>query len=433
MTTTETRLVGATVVVLDEAGTIIPDGEVAYSGSALTYVGARRGPGGREVSGRVIMPGIVNAHTHSGMMALRGLSDDKDLASWLGDMRAIESRMTAADHHWALKLAMVEMLRSGTIGFIDMFRWDAALLGDVRAAGMRVNAAPGVFGYDAVGYPAASADDGRAVLALTEALAADFAGDDLVRVSFGPHAVYTCGPAVLQDVAARAARAGIGVHVHLSEDATEVDGARAQYGATPIAHAQAQGLFEVPVHVAHATKATDADIAILARHGATVSHNPVSNLKLGSGIPPIPAMLRAGVRVALGTDSVASNNTLDMFEEIKTGALIQRGQAENAQATRALDYLRMATSGGSTAAGFGGGELIAGAPADLIMVRTDTPRGTPMNSAESFLAFAATGADVTDVVIAGADVMRDGLLLTLDEAEIRAAVAASHARITTSL
>ncbi|MGV8885620.1 MAG: amidohydrolase [Microbacteriaceae bacterium] len=430
----ETRLVGATILTLDGNGTVVDDGEIAYDSTGrISYVGARRGPlgdGDLDVTGSIVMPGLVNAHTHSAMTPLRGLSDNKDLSSWLSDMQRFELRMTEDDLRWALRLAMIEMLQSGTTTFADMFLWNATLIGDVVDAGMRINASPAVSGYDVVGFPAAASTNGRGHLEVTERLGSDYAGDPQVRISFGPHAIYTCSPEMLRDVSTRAARTGLGIHIHLSEDAHEVERSIAQNGVTPIAHAAAHGIFDQPAHVAHATKATDADIAILASSGASVSHNPVSNLKLGSGVAPIPAMLEAGVRLSLGTDGVASNNTLDMFEEIKVGTIVQRGFHANAQVTRADDYVRMATVGGAAATGFTNtGVLARGRDADIIVLRTDTPRGTPLNDPVSFLAFAATGADVTDVIVNGKHVVRAGVVTTLDEAEVRAHVAATTQRI----
>ncbi|HYN71350.1 MAG TPA: amidohydrolase family protein, partial [Nakamurella sp.] len=207
----EKRIVGGWVV--PHPGAVLEASEIAFSPSSglISYLGPVRGPAGSgdvDARGRIVAPGLVNAHTHAAMTLLRGHSDDVPLQDWLGAIRAFELRMTYDDIRAGLALAMCEMIRSGTIGFVDMHLWDAALLADVCAAGMRVCAAPAVFGYHAVAYPRARQQAGTEVLDRTPDLAAEFAGEPLVRVSFGPHAPYSCGPELIGDVAGRAAKNG---------------------------------------------------------------------------------------------------------------------------------------------------------------------------------------------------------------------------------
>ena len=429
----------ATVVTQDDARRIISDGEVAYSANTglIAYVGPTRGPavaGDLDAAGAIVMPGLVNAHTHSAMTPLRGYSDDRDLQAWLAGIRAFEELMTAADVRAGLQLALAEMIRNGITCFADMFLWDETLLGDVASAGVRVLAAPAVFGYDAMGYPGASAQTGRDALAITEQLAATFTGDDLVRIAFGPHAPYTCPPELLSDVASRAARREVRVHIHLSETAFEVEQCRSQHGRTPIELARDCGLFGGPVLVAHCVHPVSSDLEILAAAGAAVSHNPVSNLKLGAGIAPLAELRAAGVRTALGTDSVASNNNLDLFEEIKTGTIVHRGRHEVSDLVSGAELLDMATRDGAAAVGFGSsGVLEAGRAADLIVLAVDSTRATPLISPVSFLTFAARGDDVRHVIVDGRELMRDGVLLTVDEDAARAEVAGTAARITAQL
>ncbi len=327
---TEIRIVGLTIV--PRAGQVLLDAEIAFScvSGRITHVGSVRGPlgpGDIDGAGRLAIPGLINAHTHSAMTLLRGYSDDVPLHRWLSHIRAFELRLTMADIKAGLRLALAEMLRGGTVGFMDMFAWDSALLGMVSAAGMRVSAAPAVFGYQAVAFPKADPATGADMLTRTAALAAEFAGDPLIGVAYGLHAPYTCPPEMIADVARRSANDGIGVHIHLSETAFEVTESIRKFGVSPVRHVADLGLLDGRVHVAHAVHPRDGDVELLRRPGVTVAHNPVSNLKLGAGIAPLTDYLGAGVRLALGTDSVASNNTLDMFEEIKTGTLLQRGLA----------------------------------------------------------------------------------------------------------
>jgi len=419
----ERRVLGASTVA--DPTTVHREAELAWSSvtGRISYLGPVRGParpGDLIGAGRLVLPGLVNAHTHAGMSLLRGYSNEEPLHRWLERVRAFEVRMTRADIRAGLRLSLVEMIRSGTVAFADMYLWDSGLLADVHDAGLRVLAATAVFGYDAVAYPAASPQTGAQVLDGTPALAAEFAGDELVQVTFGPHAPYTCGAQLMADVAGRAARHDLAVHIHLSETARELAESRERHGCSPIELAAWTGLLAGPVHIAHAVHPDDDDTARLAARGATVAHCPVSNLKLGAGIAPVPQYLARGVTVGLGTDSMASNNTADLFEEIKTAALVARGVAQDPTAVGAADALRMATQGGARA--FGGrlsGRLAVGEPADLVLLDVTAAHATPMPDPVAHLAYGARGADVTDVVVAGRPLLVQGRLTTLDEGGIR--------------
>ncbi|GGM07157.1 amidohydrolase family protein [Nakamurella endophytica] len=430
---TERRIVGTTI--LCRPGEMVP-GEIAWSPETgrITHLGPARGPAGPDDldgSGRLVLPGLVNAHTHAGMGLLRGVSDDLPLATWLRRVRESEVRMTAGDVRAGLRLALAEMLRTGTVGFVDMFAWTPDLLGDVLAAGLRVNAAPAVFGYDGVAFPAAWDVTGAEVLDGVPALAAAVGGEPRVTVSYGLHAPYTCPPEMIRDVARRRAVDGVGVHIHLSETRREVEESVRRHGVSPVRLVADLGLLAGRTHVAHAVHLLDGDLELLAGEQVTVAHNPVSNLKLGAGVAPVPALLAAGVRLGLGTDSVASNNTLDLFEELKTGSLVQRGVAEDAAVTGVDGFLALATAGGAAALDQGlTGALAVGAPADLVLLDVTGTTATPLGSASSFVGYAATGADVTDVVVAGRTVVADRRCLTVDEEAARAEVVdrAAHLR-----
>ena len=427
------------LTVVPEAGQVIRDAEIALSADSgrITYLGPVRGPlgaGDLDGAGRLAIPGLVNAHTHSAMTLLRGYSDDVPLHTWLTHVRAFELRLTASDIRAGLRLALAEMLRTGTVAFIDMFQWDSTLLGAVSEAGMRVSAAPAVFGYDSVAFPMADPTSGSDVLDGTAALAAEFAGDPLIALAYGLHAPYTCPPEMIAEVALRGRAEQIGVHIHLSETAREVDHSLRQFGVTPIRQVADLGLLDGRVHVAHAVHPRAGDVELLGRPGVTVSHNPVSNLKLGAGIAPVPQYLSAGVRLGLGTDSVASNNTLDMFEEIKTGVLAQRGIAVDPAVISGADLFRMATAGGAPAVDPAlSGVLAVGEPADLVLLDVTGTTALPFTDPGSFLAYAARGTDVTDVFVAGRQVVANRTVTTIDEAAARAEVAERAARILAEL
>lgn len=422
----ELRIVGADVVA--QPGVVLRDAEIALSPltGLISYLGPRRGPrraADLDGTGKIAAPGLINGHTHAGISLLRGHSDDEPLQRWLTHIRAFEVRMTRDDIRAGLLLSMAEMIRSGTIGFVDMFQWDSALLAEVSSVGLRVNAAPAVFGYHAVGYPSAGSMTGAEVLDDTSRLAAEFAGDDLIEISYGPHAPYSCGPDLLADVAQRSAANGLGVQIHLSETRLEVTESLASQGRSPIAQAAELGLFGVRTHVAHAVHAEPGDAELLAGQGVTVSYNPVSNLKLGAGIAPVLQYRAAGVALALGTDSMASNNSADLFEEIKVGALLQRGLHHDPAILRGADTFSMATSGGARALRSAlSGRLGVGEAADLILLDATGATATPRTDPMAFLGYAASGADVTDVFVAGRRLLADRRLTTLDEESIRSEV-----------
>ncbi len=435
--TSEIRIIGTTVVA--DPGTVLANAEIALSPTTglITYVGPLRGPGcpaDVDGSGRIVAPGLINGHTHAGISLLRGHSDDESLQQWLTHIRAFEVRMTRDDIRAGLLLSMAEMIKSGTVGFLDMFHWDSGLLADVSAAGLRVQAAPAVFGYDAVGYPLVSTLTGAQVLDGTRSLAAEFAGDELICVSYGPHAPYSCGRELLADVARRAADDGLGVHIHLSETRIEVADSLTAHGLSPIALVADLGLFDGRTHVAHAVHPEAGDVALLAADTVTVSHNPISNLKLGAGIAPVPHYLEAGITLALGTDSMASNNSADLFEEIKLGALLQRGLHHDPALLSGVQTLTMATAGGARAMGNGlSGRLAVGEPADLILLDTAGLTASPLPDPLAFLSYAARGGDVTDVFVAGRRLLADRRLTTLDEEAIRADVMERVSRIRAEL
>ncbi|MGI8394428.1 amidohydrolase [Leucobacter sp. W1038] len=411
----------------------VAEAELAFdSEGRIEYAGPQR-PGSTptyDLAGHVLMPGLVNGHTHSAMTLLRGASDDDGFMPWLAAVQAAEQHLTRDDVAAGLQLAMLEMIETGTTSFADMYHWDAGLLELVRAAGMRVLAAPAVFTDEAVGFPGVSPWTGAEVLDATEALAERFAADPHIRLAYGPHAPYTTPPEQLRAIAGRSRRTGIPIHIHVSESAAEVADMIDRYGSTPAMHLESLGLFEADVLAAHCVHLTPEEIAVFARTGTAASHNPVSNLKLGCGVAPLPELLEAGVRLTLGTDSVASNNSLDLFEEIKLATILHRGVRGDAAAVRASDVLDIATRGGAQAIGFPEtGALEVGRLADVIALDVTGAGAIPHPSLVSHLAFSARGSDVRHVFIGGRHVYANGDHLSLDAVDVRARATAAAERM----
>ena len=413
----------------------IANAELAFDRSGrITYAGAAREGSvvTHDLSGHVLMPGLVNGHTHSAMTLLRGVSDDEGFMPWLAAVQGLEQHLTHEDVVVGLELAMLEMIETGTTAFADMYHWDESLIELVRSAGMRALVAPASFAPEVVGFPGVAPWNGDEATARTEQLAERYAGDPQIRIAYGPHAPYTCPPEFLRDISRRAVERGIPIHTHISESAAEVEQILERYGATPGAHLDALGLFEAEVLAAHCVHLTPEEISSFAAKGAAISHNPVSNLKLGNGIAPLPEMIASGVRLTLGTDSVASNNTLDLFEEIKTGTILHRGARQDAAIVRAADVLDIATRRGAEAIGFPEtGSLQVGRLADVIALDVQGSAATPFRaeSLTSHLGFAATGADVRHVFIGGREVYSRGEHLTLDAKRIREQAAAARDRL----
>ena len=417
---------------------LTPDGEVQNAEleiderGRIAYAGPARAESvvTHDLAGHALTPGLVNGHTHSAMTLQRAVSDDEGFMPWLAAVQAVEQGLTRDDVVAGLELAMLEMIANGTTAFADMYHWDEGLLETVQRAGMRVLAAPAMFTAESVGFPGVSPLDGAQTLDYTEQLAERFAGDEQIRLAYGPHAPYTCSPELLREIAERSQRTGIKIHMHVAESRAEVEQITEQYGNTPAKHLDALGFFEADVLAAHCVHLTLEEIEIFARTGTAASHNPVSNLKLGCGVAKLPEMLEAGVRLTLGTDSVASNNSLDQFEDIKLATILHRGVRHEAAAVKAADVLDIATRRGADAIGFPEtGALEAGRFADVIAIDLGTTRATPMGSLVSHLAFSASGEDVRHVFIGGRHVYANGEHLTLDAPDILARAGAAAARL----
>jgi 5-methylthioadenosine/S-adenosylhomocysteine deaminase len=369
-----------------------------------------------DAAGGLVMPGLVNAHTHAAMTLLRGYADDKPLDRWLQeDIWPAEAALKPADVRAGTDLALLEMIRSGTTAFADMYFHMGEVADAVEAAGLKARLSHGIVtvGKDEDGA-AADVEEG-----IEMAQAYDDFAEGRVRTALSPHSLTTVGEEFLRETVQAARDAGVPLHYHANETTDEVDPIVAERGIRPLAYADDMEMLGSGDFLAHGVHVDEAEIELLAERGASVVHCPASNMKLASGMAPVQSLLDAGVGVALGTDGPASNNDLDMFDEMRDAAMIGKLASGDASAVPAASVVRMATAGGAKALGLGAGVLEAGRPADLIVVDFETPRLTPVHDHVSHLAYAATGSDVRHTVVDGEVLMRDREVEVLDEGAVR--------------
>ncbi|GAB7093844.1 amidohydrolase [Halolamina litorea] len=368
-----------------------------------------------DAEGGLVIPGLINAHGHAAMTLLRGYADDKPLEAWLQeDIWPAEGELTAEDIRVGTELAAVEMIRSGTTGFADMYFEEPHVAGVVDESGLRALLG---HGFVSVGKPEA---DARADMETSVNFAAQYdkVGGDRISTAVMPHSLTTVNEALLREAVERAREADVPVHIHANETEDEVDPIVAERGVRPMEYAEDVGLLADGDFLAHCVHVDDDEIERLADSDAAAIHCPASNAKLASGIAPVQAMLDAGVSVGLGTDGAASNNDLDMFDEIRDAAMLGKLGADDAAAVPASAAVRMATEGSAAALGFDAGRIEVGAKADLAVVDLDAAHLTPGHDLVSHLAYAASGSDVRHTVCDGDVLMEDREILTLDEAAV---------------
>lgn len=368
----------------------------------------------------LLAPGFVNLHTHASMTIFRGLADDLPLMTWLEDyIFPVERHLDPRWVYWGAKLAVAEMLRSGVTTFVDMYLFEPQVIKVVEETGVRAALGEGLFDFPSPGY--GPLEKG---LGLTEELLKNFSSHPRIKIMVCPHATYTCSPPTLKAAWELAERYGALVHLHLSETKDEVALIKARYGKRPPEHLEALGLLNEQLLVAHAVQLDDHEIELFARRGVKVAHCPESNLKLGSGVAPVSALLEAGVTVGLGTDGPASNNDLDMFGEMRTAAFLQKGLTFDPTKLPARMVFKMATESGAKALGWEGlGTLRPGARADFIVLDLAAPHLTPYYDPFSLLVYSAKAGDVKHAVVEGEFVLKEGRIITFDEEEARSEVA----------
>ncbi|MHB1651060.1 MAG: amidohydrolase [Desulfitobacteriaceae bacterium] len=395
------------------------DGEIAIEDNTIISVGPRGSAPPDWTPERildyphdVVMPGLINTHTHAAMTLLRSYADDLPLMPWLENkVWPFEAKLTDEDIFWGTSLALCEMIRSGTTAMLDMYASMDQVAEAVLSAGSRAVLSRGMIG---------DAPNGQRALQENIELWKQYhqAGDGRIRVMFGPHAPYTCSAGFLQQVKQEADKCGTGIHIHVAETLDEIKIIRDKYNKTPVQWLDEIGLFGGHVVAAHCVHLTAEDIKILDNKHVCVAHNPESNMKLNSGTALVPELIAQGVVVGLGTDGASSNNNLDLFGEMRSAAFQQKLRV-NSSTLPAYEVLKLATLGGAQTLGWEDiGMLAPGFKADLITINLDQPHFYPRFSIPAHLVYAAHAGDVRTVMVDGKLLMEDRKLLTLDEHKI---------------
>jgi len=422
----ETLLTNGTVLTVDGQDTIIENGAVAISGDTICDIGPASRFSGHAVNtridarGGIIMPGLINTHTHAAMTCFRGLADDLDLMTWLNHyIFPAEARLNADKVHAGTLLACAEMILSGTTCFSDMYLFEDAVAEAAKSAGVRAVVGEVLYDFPSPNYGAI--ENG---FAYTEDLISKWRDDALITVAVEPHSTYLCAPDLLEGAAAISEANHVPLIIHVAETESESEKIQSEHGKSPVAYLAATGVLSARAVACHCVVLSDADIVLLKENNVKVSHNPESNMKLASGISPVPRLLDADVCVGLGTDGCTSNNDMDMFAEMDTAAKIHKVSCLDPTVMDARTVVRMATIEAARVLGLDRktGSLEIGKKADLIVIDTQKPHLTPMYNIYSHLVYAAGGSDVAAAMINGRLVMKDRQLVSLDVEKVMADV-----------
>lgn len=417
---------GIDILTADTAAEFIRNADIGITDGRIAFIApAGHVPEGfkpeKRISGRhrLAMPGFVNAHTHCAMTLMRNAADDLPLHEWLFNrIFPMEDRLAVKDVYWGTRLGVAEMIKSGTTALADMYLHMDSVAEAVSETGIRANLSRSPLEFHSDGE--LKAID---VFGDCEEYYRKWNGsaDGRIKVYIEVHSTYLFDPASLRRASDLAKRLGTGIHIHLLETAKERKDSFEKYGKSPVEICAETGIFDVPVIGAHLVHVSGEDIGLLKKYDINAAHNPTSNLKLGSGISPVPEMIKAGVNVALGTDGAASNNNLNMFEEMHLAALLHKGVGQDPELVGAHQAFMMATANGARAIGFGGetGVIKAGMKADLILLDTDKPHLVPMNDPFSAVVYSAQGSDVDTVIVDGNILMERRELKTIDEEKVK--------------
>jgi len=432
-------VVGGSIVTMDGTRRVIEDGGIAVAGGRIVAIGPRAeieaGYRSRQritAAGKVITPGLINGHTHVPMVLFRGLADDLDLQEWLTKYIFPAEAKNVSEEFVRIgaRLGLAEMIRGGTTTYCDMYYFEDAIADETAKAGVR-----GVLGETIIDFPVADNKTNAEGMAYVEKFVTRWKGHELIVPAIAPHAPYTVSEAHLKAVRAFSDRTGAPIVTHISETKRELDDSVKDKGASPVAYLDRIGFLNGKVIAAHVVWPQGTDIAILKRRGVGVVHNPQSNMKLASGVAPVPKMLTEGVLVGLGTDGAASNNDLNMWEEMDTVAKLHKVFSGDPKVISAQQAFELATIGGAQALHLEKeiGSLEVGKRADLLIIDRDTLNQIPLYNIYSDLVYATKAADVQSVIINGRIVMRDRRLLTLNETTVKSEARTLRDKIIKSL
>lgn len=414
---------GKYLLTMDGENTILENGALMIEGDRIAEIGdaavlTAKYPQAELLAEEhgLIMPGLVNTHTHAAMSCFRGLADDLPLMQWLQEyIFPREAKLTGDMVYHSTLLSLCEMIRSGTTSFCDMYLFSADVARAVAESGMRCWL--GEVLYD---FPSPNYGDLENGFSYMDKLFSDYADHELLTITVNPHAVYTCSPDLLTRLGEVATKQNAIYHIHLSENREELETCRERYGCSPVEHLERLGLLNERVLAAHCVMLDDGEISLLAKRGVKVTHCQESNMKLASGIAPVVKMLEAGVCVSIGTDGSASNNDVDMFSEMNSVAKLHKVARMDPTVMNAVATVHAATLGGARALGAEEmvGSLETGKKADCIVLDLNQPHLTPLYNPVSHLVYAARGGDVLHSIVNGRVIMRNRQIETLDEASI---------------
>jgi 5-methylthioadenosine/S-adenosylhomocysteine deaminase len=435
----DTIIAGGTILTLDKNDKKIEAGALAIEGDTIVAIG----PAGElikqfcshtfiETTDCLIMPGLVNGHTHAAMTCFRGIADDLELMDWLNNFifPAEAKNVNPELVYWGSLLANAEMIKSGTTTFCDMYIFEEETARAAKQAGLRCLLGEVLFDFPSPNFPTPAEG-----LAYTRRFIERWADDPLINIVVEPHALYTCSPALLTEAKNIADSYQLPYALHLLENQAEQVRLHRLFGKKALVFLKEIGYLTDRLLAFHCVCLDEDDIGLFADHGCRAVHVPESNMKLASGVAPIPAMLKAGIPVGLGTDGCASNNNLDLFQAMDAAAKLHKVFTLDPTVMNARTVIRLATCEGAQALGFGNitGSLEVGKKADIIIIDCNKPHLTPLYNEYSHLVYTASGADVDTVLINGQVVMRNRRLLTIDEREVMARVREIALKIKESL